>query len=136
MNDCNKLKKIQWRDKWEKIYILTILRDLWVSGLEKIIHIPLNVVGGNWIGWSFGWDRKTRQQVWYDKDSSLLKGLERRADRHTFCIPSPAMMTYVCAEFLSETYLTIQCFVWIKVKSLFVSLSDLTIWPKFIGTCR
>jgi hypothetical protein len=45
------------------------------SGLEWILHIPLYVVRGDWIGQSFGWDWKNwgpvSQQVWYDKDSSL-----------------------------------------------------------------
>jgi hypothetical protein len=51
---------------------------LWGSGLEKILHIPMCVVRGGWMGQSFGWDRKNRdpvsQQVCHDKDPSLLKG--------------------------------------------------------------
>jgi hypothetical protein len=45
--------------------------------------ILMCVVKGDWKGRTFGWDRKTRgpvsQQVWHDKDLSLLKGPERRA---------------------------------------------------------
>jgi hypothetical protein len=33
-------------------------RDLWGSGLEQILHIPLCVVKGDWMGWFFGWDGK------------------------------------------------------------------------------
>jgi hypothetical protein len=57
-------------------------------------HHPLPVVRGDWIGRSFGWDRKNRgpvsQQVWHDKDPSLLKGPEHKPK---FCSPSPVMVT-------------------------------------------
>jgi hypothetical protein len=60
-----------------------LLGDPWRSGLEQILHTPLCVIKGDWMGRSFGWDRKTRchvsQQVWHDKDPSLLKGPECRA---------------------------------------------------------
>ena len=52
-----------------------LIGDPWGSGLEYI--------KGDCMGRSFGWDRKNRgpvsQQVWHDKDPSLLKGPERRA---------------------------------------------------------
>jgi hypothetical protein len=71
--------------------------DLW-SRLELVLHIPLCytlcVVRGNWMGWSFGWDRKKRgpvsRRVWHDKDPSLLKSAERRPK---FCSPSPVKVT-------------------------------------------
>jgi hypothetical protein len=51
------------------------------------------------MGRSFGWDRINRgpvsQQVWHDKDPSLLKGPERRAYAW-FCSPSPVMVTSPC----------------------------------------
>jgi hypothetical protein len=53
------------------------------TGLEWILHIPLRVVRGDWMVQSFGWDRKNggsvSQQMWHNKDPSLLKGPERRA---------------------------------------------------------
>ena len=55
----------------------------WGYGLEQVPSIPLRVVRGNWMGRSFGWDRKNQgpvsQQVWHDKYTSLLKGPECRA---------------------------------------------------------
>jgi hypothetical protein len=44
---------------------------------------PLVCLKSDWMGLSFGWNRKSRgplsQQVWSDKDPSLLKGHKRRA---------------------------------------------------------
>jgi hypothetical protein len=55
------------------------------SGLEWILHTPLCVVKGDWMGQSFVWYRKkprpcvTADTVWHDKDPSLLKDPESRA---------------------------------------------------------
>ena len=47
--------------------------------------------------WSCGWNQKNQdpvsQQVWHDKDPSLLKGPESLAYRLKFCSPSSVMMT-------------------------------------------
>jgi hypothetical protein len=74
------------RPRWEIGFLLQIFMSKntpWGSGLEKILHIPSCVVRGDWMGRSFGWDRKNwgpeSQHVWHDKDPSLLKGPERRA---------------------------------------------------------
>jgi hypothetical protein len=44
---------------------------IWGSGLDYILHIPLCVVRGDWMGRSFRWDRKNRrpvsQHVWHDR---------------------------------------------------------------------
>ena len=44
--------------------------------------IPLCVVRSDWMGWFFGWDQENRvpmlQQVWHNKDPSLLKCPEHR----------------------------------------------------------
>jgi hypothetical protein len=56
------------------------------------VRIPLCVVRGDGMGWSFGWYRKNRgpvsQQVWHDKDSSLSA-----EHRSKFCSPSLVMVT-------------------------------------------
>jgi hypothetical protein len=63
------------KDPW-----FSLLNDPWGTGLEYILHIPLCVIRGDWIGRSIGWDRKNRDpvsQVWHDRDPSLLKGPEQ-----------------------------------------------------------
>jgi hypothetical protein len=51
--------------------------------IEWILYIPLCIVKGDCMVQCFEWDQKNRgpvsQQVWHDKDPSLLKGPERRA---------------------------------------------------------
>jgi hypothetical protein len=46
------------------------------------LSYPLCVVRGDWMKWSFQWQRRNRgplsQWVWHDKDPFLLKGPERR----------------------------------------------------------
>jgi hypothetical protein len=59
--------------------------------------IPMHVVRGDLIRRSFGWDRENRgevsQQVWHDKDPSLLRSKALSAEhRPKFCSPSPAIM--------------------------------------------
>jgi hypothetical protein len=48
---------------------------LWGSASDNVLRITKRVVGGYWMGRSFGWDRKNwdpvSQQVWHDKDPSL-----------------------------------------------------------------
>jgi hypothetical protein len=60
------------------------------------------------MGLSFGGNRKNQgpmsQQVWHDKDPSLLKGAEHRPK---FCSPSPVMVKsidlHINENILSET---------------------------------
>ena len=64
-----------------KALSLTI-QKIWPM-LQFLQSVPMRVARGDWLGRSFGWDRKNRgpmsQQVWHDKDPSLLKGPERQA---------------------------------------------------------
>jgi hypothetical protein len=59
--------------------------DPWISGLEFIRFSTSPCMSYEATKWrrSFWWDRISRgpvsQQVWQDKDTSLLKGHERRA---------------------------------------------------------
>jgi hypothetical protein len=43
MNDCNKFKKIQYRGKWEKIYILTIFRYRMILFILGSVRIRVRI---------------------------------------------------------------------------------------------
>jgi hypothetical protein len=63
-------------------YKLLVSEPVW-SGLEKVLHIPMRVVRGHWMGEVFRMrPQKLTSRVTagvHDKDSSLFKSPERRA---------------------------------------------------------
>jgi hypothetical protein len=83
-NACGSGKKYRSSDQISNQHPLGYRnrRLKWGSELEQVLCIPLRVVRGDWMGRPFRWDRKYRgpmsQQVWHDKDPSLLKGVGRQ----------------------------------------------------------
>jgi hypothetical protein len=70
--------------------------DPWGSGLEQVLLIPLCVVEGDWIGWSFGWDRKNHGPVCGTIKTPLFSKALSAEHRFKFCSPSLLMVTSPC----------------------------------------
>jgi hypothetical protein len=66
------------------------------SGFESILHIPLRVERGRWMGWSFRWDRKTEALRHCRCDTIKIPPCSKALSaehRPEFCSPSTAMVT-------------------------------------------
>jgi hypothetical protein len=88
-----------WHWNWLQIFPFSWCWDIdidWIALLRPVrIRVrtdsphPLVCRKRRLMGWSFGWDRKNRgpvsQQVWHDKDPSLLKGLIFWNRAHSGC---------------------------------------------------